>query len=92
MDDLFRIPGDGCPRHICCNARFPLVSAAAHAMIILEVTDHRLDLDPLPERFAEPGLPAVRMGLLPLLGNGDSLDPPLPAAVLLFFVRRIKLL
>ena len=54
-----------------------------HPMIALEMADYRFDLDPLLQGFPEPGFLAVRMRRLPLLGNGDSLDAPSSATVLL---------
>ena len=85
MDDLFRVPGQRGPYHIDGIPCRSLVSAPIHPMIALEMTDDRFDLDPLLQGFPEPGFLAVRMRYFPFLGNGDSLDAPSPAAVLLFF-------
>ena len=90
MDDLFRVPGQGGPYDIDRIPNSPLVSASIHPMISLEVADDRFDLDPLLQGFFEPGFLTVRMRRFPLLGNGDSLDAPSPAAVLLLLERLIE--
>ncbi len=59
-------------------------------MIRLEVTDDGFDLDPLFQGLSKPGLLAVWMRRLPLLGNGYSLDTPPSAAVLLLLEGLIK--
>lgn len=52
-------------------------------MIAFEMADDGLNLDPLLERFPEPRLLAVRMRMLPFLGNRHSPYAPSPPAVLL---------
>ena len=85
MDNLFRVPGQGGQYHIDgIPCRSP-VSAPVHPMIALEMPDYRFDLDPLLQGFSEPGFLASRMRRFPFLGNGNPLNTPSPAAVLLLF-------
>jgi hypothetical protein len=87
---LFRIPGERCPDHIDRIPRFSSVSASVHPMIAFKMVDDGLDLDPLLERLAEPGFLAIRMGMLPFLGNRHSHDSLSPPAVLLSLEGLVK--
>ncbi len=79
VDDLFRIPGQGCPYNIGGIPNGTFVSASIHPVISLEVANDRFYLDPLFQGFFEPGFLTVRMRRFPLLWNGGSLDTPSPA-------------
>jgi len=90
LDDLFRVPSERRPDYVDRISCFSSVSAAVHPVIAFEVTDDRLDFDPLLERSSEPGLLAVRMRLSPLLGNRYPFCSPPPPAVLLLCEGLIK--
>ena len=61
VGDLFRVPGERRPYHINRISRRTPISAPIHPMIAFQMTDNRLDLDPLLGRPPEPTLFAVRM-------------------------------
>lgn len=84
VGDLFHIPCERRPDHIDRISGFTFVSALVHPVVILKMANDRFNLDPLLECLPEPGCPAVRMGMFPLLGNRHPFCAPSPPAVLLF--------
>lgn len=61
-------------------------------MVALEITDVRLDLDPLSECLTEPGFMAVRMGSFSFHGDHHPFCSPASPAVLLLLEGLVEIL